>query len=411
MPVPGSALAQGRLILTADVLVDGSGAPAIGRPAVTIADGRIVAVEQRSDGWMPPMDVELIDAPGMTLLPGLIDAHVHLAFPDRDAPLDRELLVLGAAERARAALSGGVTTVRDLGSAEGAALLARDEVAAGRSAGPRILAAGRPITTASGHCHWFGRLANDGRELLAAVDDMADAGADVIKVMETGGMLTTGSNPYATQYTVEQLAPAVGRAHQLGLRVAAHALCTAGVRTAIAAGVDTIEHGWTITGGAQDFEPAVAGEVARSGAYGSVSAHAALRDLLPDQEGRGGNLAELQRRLVPHRALAAAGVPMLVHSDAGPGPTRFEAFATSVRVYEIGMGTSPAEAIAAATGRPAAALGLGDILGSVLPGRLADIIVVEGDASRDVQAVGRVRRVLMGGRTVVVDGRILPPAG
>ena len=109
----------------------------------------------------------------MTVMPGFIDAHVHLAFPDPDAPVADEVLEAGAAERAAAALAGGVTTVRDLGSADGIALELRDAVRAGRIPGPRILAAGAPITTTRGHCHWFGEHADTGEELVAAVERLA----------------------------------------------------------------------------------------------------------------------------------------------------------------------------------------------------------------------------------------------
>ncbi len=200
---------------------------------------------------------------------------------------------------------------------------------------------------------------NTREELVAAVERLAAAGVDCVKVMATGGMMTPSSNPYVAQYTTEQLAAAVDRAHRLGLRVAAHALCTAGVRVAAAAGVDTLEHGWTITGRRQDYEPEVAAEVARSGMFGSVTAHDALRTLLPDTvSGVGGDVDEIRRRLIPHRALAAAGVPMVVHSDAGPGPTRFDDLAASIRAYAVGMDVSVVAAIRAATGSPRRRSGL-----------------------------------------------------
>ena len=116
--------------------------------------------------------------------------------------------------------------------------------------------------------------------------------------------------------------------------------------------------------------------------FGSVTTHDALRTLLPDTEsGAGGDVAEIRRRLAPHRALAAAGVPMVVHSDAGPGPTRFDDFAASIRAFAIGMDVSSVEAIRAATGLPAAALGLGSVLGTIEPGRLADLVLIDGDVT------------------------------
>ena len=376
------------------------------RPVVTIDGGRIATVETRDGAWHAPAGVEVVDLTGRTLLPGLIDAHVHLAFPEPGAVPDPEALAADALQRAQAALVGGVTTLRDLGSADAIALRLRDAMASGRIPGPRILAAERPLTTTGGHCHWFARIADTGPELVAAVEAVAAAGADVVKIIATGGMATAGSDPYTPQYTVEQLAPAVERAHRLGLRVAAHALCTAGVRNAIAAGVDTLEHGWTITGRRQDFEPSVAEELARSTTVASVTTHDALRSLLPGSA-YPGDIAEIRRRLAPHRALAAAGVPLLVHSDAGPGPTRFDDFAASIRAFAVGMGATALEAIRAATGVPAAALGLDGEIGTVESGRLADLIAVGGDAADELPTRERVTHVILGGRTVAIDGRLI----
>ena len=403
---PGPAPAGGRRVVIADLLVDGTGGPARERPAVMVDRGRIGTVETRDGDWHAPAGVEVVDLTGRTLLPGLIDAHVHLAFPEPGAVSDPEALAAEAVHRARAALAGGVTTLRDLGSADAIALQLRDAIASGRTQGPRILAAERPLTTTGGHCQWFARIADTGTELVAAVDAVAAAGADVVKIMATGGMATAGSDPYTPQYTAEQLAPAVERAHWLGLHVAAHALCTAGVRNAIAAGVDTLEHGWTITGRRQDFEPSVAEELARSRTVASVTTHEALRSLLPSSAGPG-DIAEIRRRLAPHRALAAAGVPLMVHSDAGPGPTRFDDFAASIRAFAVGMGATALDAIRAATGVPAAALGLAGEVGTIEPGRLADLIAVAGDATAELPTRERITHVILGGRTVAVDGRLI----
>jgi imidazolonepropionase-like amidohydrolase len=406
MRIPGPAPAHEPFVLVADRLVDGTGVPPLDDVAITVVNGRITRVESRRPGWVLPERTLLIEAIGATIIPGLIDSHVHLGMPPLGQPATRSSLLVEAAEHARLALFAGVTTVRDLGSADGAALAVRDAIDRGTMMGPRILAAGRPLTTTSGHCHWFGRHADSGEELLRAIAELAEIRADVAKVMLTGGMSTPGSNPFATQYSVEQLAPAVAEAHRLGLRVATHVLCTAGVRVAIAAGIDTLEHGWTITGGPQDFEPAVAREVAEAGIVGSVTAHHSLRSLLSDGESGAGNLAELRRRLAPHRALAAAGVPMVVHSDAGPGPTRYEEFAQSVRAFALGMGTTASEAIRAATSVPAGALGLSDELGTVAPGRLADLVAVDGDPTKDLRVLANVRSVFLGGRRIINDGRL-----
>jgi imidazolonepropionase-like amidohydrolase len=142
--------------------------------------------------------------------------------------------------------------------------------------------------------------------------------------------------------------------------------------------------------------------------FGSVTVHDALRTLLPDTvSGVGGDVDEIRRRLIPHRALAAAGVPMVVHSDAGPGPTRFDDLAASIRAYAVGMDVSVVAAIRAATGLAAAALGLERELGTIEAGRLADLVLIEGDAGSAPPTRERIRSVMVGGRLVAQDGRLL----
>lgn len=382
-------------VLTADWLVDGTGGAPLRDPAITIADGTIIDVTSRDPGWAPPSGVTQQAHDGATVLPGLIDSHVHLAFsyPDQ-ATSPTEHLAMATAN-ARAALAGGVTTLRDLGSCDGAALAVRNAIRGGEMVGPRVLAADVPLTTPAGHLQWFGHVATGPDALRAAVDTVADAGGDVIKLMVTGGNSTPGSDPYTAQYTAAEVRAVVTAAHHRGLRVAAHVLCTEGVRAAVAGGVDTIEHGWTITGKRQDFTSGIVGEVLASGAMASVTAHEDLRVLLRSTDPA--DLAELRRRLHPHRALHAAGVPMVVHSDAGPGPTRFDAFAESVLAFHHGMQVSPEAAIAAATSLPARALGLEHQVGTVAPGMTADLLVVDGDVGRDPAALSRIRDVLVAG--------------
>jgi imidazolonepropionase-like amidohydrolase len=211
-------------------------------------------------------------------------------------------------------------------------------------------------------------------------------------------MMTPGSDPYTPQFAPEDLAAAVDEAHALGLRVAGHVLCSAGLRDALAAGVDTIEHCWTITGAGQDYDPALPEAMARSGSFGSVTAHWALRSLLePDDR------AELRRRLEPHRQLHAAGVPLVAHSDAGTPGTRFDEFPLTVEAYLHGIDVTMSEAVRAATATAADALGLAEEIGAVAPGRRADLVAFDGDLRTDPRALRRVRRVVQEGRVVVSD--------
>jgi imidazolonepropionase-like amidohydrolase len=393
-----------RRAIRADQLIDGLGGSARAGATVILDGGRIAAVLE--DGAPVPADLRVERVTG-TLVPGFVDPHLHLAFAEPDAPrLSRESALAIATRHAEELLLGGVTTARDLGVPHGVSREVRDRIAAGGAHGPRLLVAIQPVTRADGHCHWFGRHAGDADAIRREVERLVADGADVIKVMITGGMSTPGSRPGVPQYDTAEVRTAVEAAHAAGLRVAAHVLGSAGVRVAIDAGVDTLEHGWTVTGGEQRFEPAMVPDIAASPIVASVTAHEKPRQLLPGEATPTGDLVELRRRLSPHRTVAAAGVPFVVHSDCGPYQTRYDRFGLSIRVFHEGMAVPVELAIAAATSVPAVALGLGDEVGAIAVGRRADLVVLDGDASRDPGALTRVRRVIRGGRVVVEDGRL-----
>lgn len=392
------------LALVADLLFDGKGTEPLERPLITITAGRITSVEERPRAWSPSRELRVVDLEGCTLLPGLIDAHVHLALTGEtsaeaiafaESASEDEILAV-MREHAEDALRAGVTTLRDCGSPGRTGVLARQALSRGDWLGPRLLVSGRPITTATGHCHWMGRVAETPAEVRAAVQELVAEGVDFIKVMATGGMMTPGSDPYRPQYDREALRALVAEAHQANRRVAAHVLSAQGLQFAIDAGIDTIEHGWTITASRQDVDESLAAAMAGAGIFGSVTAHTALRTLLEK-----GDLDGLRLRLAAHRRFRAAGVRMVVHSDAGTPGTRFSDFALSVEALMAGLQTTITEAIEAATALPAEALGLADDLGTVESGQRADIVAVEGDLRDDPRALRRVQTVVLGGREVV----------
>ncbi|HEV8487836.1 MAG TPA: amidohydrolase family protein [Blastocatellia bacterium] len=400
------------VVIVADAMVDGAGNDPVMSPTLTIVGGRITAITTGPRSQIP-QNSRLIDRAGCTLVPGFIDAHLHLAsIPDvaRGSPSSAQADLhehLAGILRAQGSLVGGVTTIRDCGGPGLFNVNLRDAQVANLWVGPRILACGYPLTTTAGHAYFWGGRADDGQTLRRRVRWLFEHHVDFIKVMVTGGMSTPGSNPYGLQYTVDELRPAVNDAHRLGMRVAAHALCTEGVIVAAESGIDTIEHGWTITGRRQDFDHRVVGPVLESGATVSVTAHESLRSLLPSRP-NGGNLAELRRRLAPHKALYDAGIPMIVSSDTiGDRDTRFSGFAESIEVFALGMEVRPAQAIAAATGHAARAVGILDQTGTLEVGKAADIAVVEGDVGHDLTALRRIKDVWRDGRQVVENGRIV----
>ena len=203
-------------------LFDGVADELTPHPTVLIDDGRIVAVQLVGD--LPPADVDVVDLGDVTLLPGLVDAHLHLVFDATDDPVghlagrDDQAVLVQARAAARRALEAGITTVRDLGDRRFVLLRLREELAVDVTAGPRLLLAGPPITTRGGHCWFLGGEADGVAGARAAVRERAARGVDVVKVMVSGGALTPGSVTHASQYGPAELRAAADEAHRLGLR-------------------------------------------------------------------------------------------------------------------------------------------------------------------------------------------------
>ena len=379
---------RGRQITDGAVLVQGG--------AITAAGPR-AEVEART-----PRDVPRFAYPDGTLLPGLIDCHVHLALdagPDPVSSLhgtDDATLRLGMADRALQLLGTGITTVRDLGDRNGLAVRLRDDIAQGRLPGPRILAAGTPVTAPGGHCWFLGGEADGADAIREMVRRNAELGVDVIKVMATGGGITKDGPPvWAAQFTAAELGIVVEEARRAGLPVAAHAHGTEGISAAVAAGVATIEHcTWLARDGFDVREELVAGMVAK----GIRVCPAASPDWRGFARRFGARRAEeMFGRL---RWMREQGVRLIAGTDAGVSRAVFDDFVSSLEFFEH-IGCTPAEIIDLATSEAAQALGIGHDTGLLRPGYRADLLVVEGNPLDSLQALRNVRLVLGGGRPYV----------
>src|SRR6266700_5437107 len=237
------------LVLVGATLIDGTGAEPVRGRAVVVEQGRIAQVVDISRAPR----ARRIDLEGHTLLPGLINCHVHLclgaeadpvrALKDDPAPLT----ALKALRHAQETVEAGVTTVRDLGGREYVELAVRRAIAEGHFPGPRILAAGRPICMTGGHGSFLGREADGPDDARKAVREQLKAGADVIKLIATGGVMTPGVEPGSSQLTLEEMRAAIDEARKAGRRTAAHAQGSTGIADAIEAGITTIEHGIYLT--------------------------------------------------------------------------------------------------------------------------------------------------------------------
>jgi imidazolonepropionase-like amidohydrolase len=387
-------------VLRAGTLIDGTGAEPQQDRAVYVDDGAIVDI---GPGGQVASDADVLDVGEYSVMPGLIDAHVHLVFSagsnalaDVLADDDHQLLLRGVAA-ARQALRGGITTVRDLGGRGGVTFRLRDAIAQRIVAGPRILAAGSPITITGGHCHFLGLEADSEAGVRAAARGQLKAGANCLKIMSTGGRMTPGTNTRVAQYTVAELAAAVEEAARAHVPLAAHALGTDGIRNATAAGVTTIEHcNWLGLDGSVEFDESVAREMA-------AKPVAVVATLTPLQR----SAPKLRQEIVAcMRRMHELGVPFVAGTDAGVSLLPFDSLPRELEIMVDDLGMTPLEAIHAATGRSAEILGISDV-GTLEPGRRADLLVVDGNPSLRIQDVRSQRMVLKSGAIAAENGVLL----
>jgi imidazolonepropionase-like amidohydrolase len=402
------------LLISAGQVLTGPSGQRIPDGAVLIRDRVLVAVAGRAEvEAQASADAVSVSFPAGTVLPGLVNCHVHLAFdagPDPAAAVqaaDDTTLLLGMAGRALELLDCGVTTARDLGDRGGLAMRLRDAIAGGLLPGPRILAAGAPLTVPGGHCWYLGGEVDGEQSIREMVRRNARDGADLIKVMVSGGQTTPGGAAmWESQFGADEVRVVVDEAHREGLRVAAHAHGTEGIAAAVAAGVNTVEHCTFLADGGV-FRPSedVAEQLAGAGIHVCPTTSPNWRRLA---QFIGPERAEqLQGRL---RWLDDRGVRLVFGTDAGLPGSVFGDVVGSLGLYRhLGF---PAERIVEmATVDAAAALGLADHLGRLGPGMSADVVVVDGDPLVDLDALGRVRLVVARGRAHVPASAALRAGG
>jgi imidazolonepropionase-like amidohydrolase len=391
--------------------------------AIRVEDGLIADI--RNAGELPRGTVP-VDLSTATVAPGFIDAHVHLLFTsDVDHERTRasveqsrpaKLALIGA-RNALECLLGGITTVRDCGDIDFITLDLRDAVASGATPGPRILAAGPPLTTSGGHLHWCGNTVGSADEIRRATRQLCARGVDLVKVMASGGNMTRGSNRLLPQFETEDLGLIVAEAHQLGRRVAAHALNTESIRRAVRAGVDTIEHcTWVDSSGEPDLDLGLVKEMARLPVSATLTMAGISRVMLPDygpigdQELRAARDMSRTGSLVEDlewaRLMRAEGVRLTVASDGGVRFTPFRRFDQSIECAMTGLGLTASEAIELSTLRAAEALGIADQVGSIDVGKQADLVVLDGVMDDHSTRLGRVRQVWRAGSVLVDGGRV-----
>ena len=406
------------IVIQADRLIDGSGAEPID-DAVLVLDGeKIVGVfEGRVPDGLVPEGAEHLDFRGCTILPGLIDTHVHLNLPGDGTTLEvavREpdgVLVATSAFCAARALEAGITTVRDVGGARSTVFELRRALELGYGHGARILACGQPITITGGHTWYFGGEADGEDALRRKVREMAKLGADFIKVMASGGG-TVNTISWLPSYSRQELAALADEAHRMGRKITAHCLCAEATEWVVDAGFDGIEHAGFLVNreGRQVYVPEIADKIARAGvpvtstlAVGGfmLKAMKAIAHPTPaEQVVLDRWLRMFDDNLSQFRRMHEAGVTWVAGTDAGWRFTSIDGLPLELELMQQG-GFSALEAITAATGLAARVLGIDDKLGTLKPGKVADIIAVAGNPLDDLSCLADVRLVMQGGKALV----------
>jgi imidazolonepropionase-like amidohydrolase len=375
--------------------------------AIVIENEKIVRIAPSSEITAAAGDTT-IDLPDATVLPGLIDMHTHLTFDlnslgYQGLSISTAREALHGARNARRTLEAGFTTVRNLGAKDYADIALRDAINDGDVIGPRIVASGPALGITGGHCdenllppafHFQGDGVADGIEgVQHKVREVIKYGADVIKICATGGVLSKGDDPNASQYTLEEMKAIVADAHRLGRRVAAHAHGAEGVRWASEAGVDSIEHGHLM-------DDAAIATLKKNGTYlvptlflGEYMEKNMDRSDVPEYSKQKMRDVIALMRKNTGKAFAA-GVKVAFGTDAAVYPHGLNA--GEFHVY-VQLGMTPLASIQTATINASDLLGPKFLVGSLEPGKWADVIAVDGDPTKDVTILEHVKFVMKGG--------------
>jgi imidazolonepropionase-like amidohydrolase len=399
------------VVVTGGRLVDVVAGRIVQNPVIVITDGRITSVSQVA---MIPAGARRIDLPGMTLLPGLIDMHVHLDANPRyggytGLQFTDNFWVAQGTANARAMLLAGFTTVRNVGSDNYSDVAYKQAIEEGLIEGPRIVPAAHALSATGGHCDQTylppsfnakGKAVGDGpQELRTRVREQRKYGAEVIKVCATGGVFSRNTEPGQQQLSEEELRAIADEAHQWGLKVAAHAHGAAGIKAAIRAGIDTIEHASLIDAEgirlARERGTWLAMDIFNTD---YTQAEGRKNGVLEENLRKDREIAQIQRD--NFRRAHAAGAKMVFATDAGVMP---HGSAGGQFRYMVEYGMTPMEAIQSATTNAAQALGRERDVGAVAVGRYGDIIAVDGDPIADVRQLEDVDVVIKGGEVVKRD--------
>lgn len=417
----GEAVGKAQTVIRAKALLDGTGAPPVQNAVVVVEGSRISAAGSQEAVEAPRgPDVRELDFPEGYLLPGLIDAHTHLMFGAGEATYEEvierdtdEIMLLRAARNAHIHLNAGVTTLRDCGARNQVTFDLRRGVDQGLALAPRLLLSGRPVTVTKGHFWWCNGEADGVKGVRKAVRRLVEDGADFIKIMASGGG-TAGTDNRRPSFSVEELRAIVDEAHNQGVPTTAHCIATQSIANALDAGVDSIEHATFIEpDGSYVFNPHIAERIASQGVRVSPTVQTgyrrrekllAMREeghaLTPEDKVRLEDLQIKCERQVEFlgKLWSEWGITIVAGTDA---ISSFGDYCLGLEL-QVEAGMSTAEVIRSATGVAAQAVGLAHLVGTLEPGKEADLIVVDQDPLADIRALRSMRMVMQ-------QGGIVPP--
>ena len=407
-------------LIRAKYLIDGNGGAPIKDGAVLLEGTKIRASGTQQDVRVPDGVIpESYDFPESTVLPGLVDVHTHLNYPGDGTHTndvmseEDDILLMQSILNARDYLALGVTTIRDNGSKNNTTLSLKEGIRRGLAVGPRLVLCANPLTITGGHMWQMGAEADGVDEVIKGVRSLVKRGADYIKVAVTGGT-TLGSYPNLPAYNLDELKAIVWEAHKFQRLVAAHAHASAGISNAVEAGIDMIIHcTWREPDGTSVYREDIANRIVEAGAWVNPTLDQTIgapSEILLEKERAGeldeegkARVEELKRaypvRLEQINKMVKLGVKFVTGTDCGWGPVPFNRIHREMHIF-VESGMSPMQAIVTATKDAAESLGLGDTIGTLEPGKEADVTVIAGEPHRDVNDITKVEAVFQAGNQV-----------